>query len=58
MNNPALPESNPSIENQPYLERSCPTCGDTRVHPSQLVASAPPAESLPFPELQASWRAI
>jgi SAM-dependent methyltransferase len=38
-----------------YLTRSCPTCGAAASAPAS-IASAPPAESLPFDELRSSWR--
>jgi SAM-dependent methyltransferase len=38
-----------------YLTRSCPTCGNTAAAPAS-IASAPPAESLPFDDLRSSWR--
>ena len=38
-----------------YLSRPCPTC-DSAWHASAAMASAPPAESLPFDELRSCWR--
>jgi len=37
-----------------FLTRHCPTCGANSASPA--IASAPPAESLPFGDLRSSWR--
>jgi hypothetical protein len=39
-----------------YLHRSCPACGQTSTIPGWRVNSVPPAEDLPFADLQSSWR--
>jgi SAM-dependent methyltransferase len=39
-----------------YLTRPCPTCGAAPSAGAPRVASAPPAESLPFDNLRSSWR--
>jgi SAM-dependent methyltransferase len=40
----------------PYLTRSCPTCGAAPTAGTWQLAATPPAESLPFDDLRACWR--
>jgi len=39
-----------------YLTRTCPTCGTSPAPNAWHMASAPPAESLPFDDLRTCWR--
>jgi SAM-dependent methyltransferase len=48
----------PAIASHPdsYLTRACPTCGAAAPKSGERMASAPPAESLPFNDLRSCWR--
>jgi SAM-dependent methyltransferase len=41
---------------EPYLQRGCPACGAEPIDAGWAMRSEPPAEALPFADLQASWR--